>query len=459
VSVWVNVAIVIALILVEALFVAAELALVSLRETQVRALAERGRRGQRVARLVADPNRFLAAVQLGVTLTALLSSAFGAVTLSKQAGNGLQHAGLSKGFADVLGFLGVTLLITFTTLVVGELVPKRLALQRTERISMAFGPALDVIARASRPVIWLLSAATNGLVRLLGGDPSAGKEPISEDELRGLVAAHETLGFEERRILDEVFAASTRLVREVMVPRTEVTFLDAGQQVGRAVEETTELPHSRYPVVRGSVDDVVGFVHVRDLAVAGRRQTVGQLARPVTFVPSSLNVLTALSQLRRGGQHLAMVADEYGGIAGIVTLEDLIEELLGDIRDEYDPAVAGTRSMAGGDLEVDGLLNLDEFYDATGVRLPDGPYETAAGYMLQALGHLPSVGESVEVEGVRLTVRALDGRRIERVRVTPAPADDPNQPADRSGPPAAGEGLTRAPDLAGGESLEGAQLQ
>jgi putative hemolysin len=141
-------------------------------------------------------------------------------------------------------------------------------------------------------------------------------------------------------------------------------------------------------------------------------------------------VLTALSQLRREGHHLAMVADEYGGIAGIVTLEDLIEELLGDIRDEYDPAVAGTRSIVGGDLEVDGLLNLDEFREATGVALPDGPYETAAGFVLQALGHLPSVGEVVEVAGVRLTVRALDGRRIERLRVTPAP--QPVHPPDPS---------------------------
>jgi putative hemolysin len=428
-SIWANVAVVIALIVIEGLFVAAELALVSLREGQARTLAERSRRGQKVLKLVTDPNRFLASVQLGVTLTALLSSAFGAVTLSHEAARGLRSVGLAKTPADVLGFLGVTLVIIFATLVVGELAPKRLALQRTERISLLVAPALDVVARVSRPVIWLLSVCTNGLVKLLGGDPGTGKQAISEEELRGLVAAHETLGAEERRILDEVFEASTRLVREVMVPRTEVTFLDAGQQVGRAVEETSDLPHSRYPVVRGSVDDVVGFVHIRDLAVAGRRRlTVGQLARPVIAIPSTLNVLTALSQLRREGHHLAMVADEYGGIAGIITLEDLIEELLGDIRDEYDRAEAGIRTILGGDLEVDGLLNLDEFEEATGVQLPDGPYETAAGFVLQALGHLPSVGEVVEADGVRLTVRALDGRRIERLRVSPAP--EPVAPAE-----------------------------
>jgi putative hemolysin len=396
-SVWLNVAVVIVLILIEGVFVAAELALVSLREGQVRMLAGQSRRGLRVQKLVANPNRFLAAVQLGVTLTALLSSAFGAITLSDEAAKALERAGMGHTLAKVVGFLGVTLMITFVTLVIGELVPKRIALQRAERLSLNFAPALDLIARFSRPVIWLLSLSTNGIVRLLGGDPDAAKESISEEELRGLVASHEQLGLEERRILDEVFEASTRPVREVMVPRTEVTFLDAGQQVGRAVEDISDLP------------------------AAGSRLSIGQLARPVLFIPSSLTVLTALSQLRREGHHLAMVADEYGGIAGIVTLEDLIEELLGEIRDEYDLAALGIRNIVGGDLEVDGLLNLDDFCDATGVRLPDGPYETAAGYVLQALGHLPSVGEEVEVAGVRLTVTSLDGRRIERLRVALIP--------------------------------------
>ena len=348
-SVWLNVAVVVALVLVEGLFVAAELALVSLREGQARALAEQWppRAEGRQARREPQPVPRGGPARCHAHRAAVERLRRGhAVQAGRDAG--CTTPASARGCPTYWAFSGVTIVITFVTLVVGELAPKRLALQRTERISLLFAPALDLIARASRPVIWLLSACTNGLVKLLGGDPSAGKESISEEELRGLVAAHETLGVEERQILDEVFEASTRLVREVLVPRTEVTFLDAGQQVGRAFEETSELPHSRYPVVRGSVDDVVGFVHIRDLAVAGRsRLTVGQLARPVTFIPSSLNVLTALSQLRREGHHLAMVADEYGGIAGIVTLEDLIEELLGEIRDEYDPAVAGTRKRRG----------------------------------------------------------------------------------------------------------------
>ena len=417
-----NVAVVLLLILLAALFVAAETALVSLRETQVNALSSQGRRGAAVARLSEDPNRWLAAVQIGVTLTALLSSAFGAVTLSATAADALVDAGLGRTAADILSVVGVTLVIGFASLVVGELVPKRIALQRPEPVARALAPVLLRLAGFARPVIWLLSKSTDAVVRMLGGDPHAGRDSITEEELRGLVASHESLSKEERRLIDEVFAAAERQLREVLVPRTEVEFLDAGLTVTRALKQTKAAAHSRYPVIRGSADDVVGFVHIRDLVGAGRATPkVGDVAREVMRLPDTKRVLSALSEMRREGQHLALVVDEYGGTAGIVTLEDLIEEVVGDIRDEYDPASTVARTLRGGDVEVDGLLNLDEFTEQTGVELPDGPYETVAGYVMNALGHVPKVGEAVEGPGVRLKVTALDGRRIERVRVTLLP--------------------------------------
>jgi len=446
-GVLINVGIVLLLILVEGLFVAAELALVSLRESQVKAMEERGKRGRRVAKLVRDPNRFLSSVQLGVTLTALLSSAFGAVTLSDQAKNGLVRAGLGEGAARALGFLGVTLVITYVTLVVAELAPKRLALQRAEGAAQLFAPPLDRLASMVRPVIWLLSKSTDVVVRLLGGDPSVGREQISDEELRGLVASHEGLSSEERRIVDEVFAAGERSVREVMVPRTEVDFLEASATVTAALKAVGELPHSRYPVIGESQDDVVGFVHVRDLVAANRRgRKVSDVGREIKRLPETKNVLAALSEMRREGQHVAVVVDEYGGTAGIVTLEDLIEEVIGDIRDEYDSAEAASdaRQLRGGDLEVDGLLNLGEFHEATRVQLPDGPYETAAGFVISRLGHLPVVGEAVEVapagddaQPVRLTVTRLEGRRAARLRVTLLPPADSDAPPP---PPPAAEG-------------------
>ncbi len=437
-SVVLNVVIVLALIVIEGLFVAAEIALVSLREGQARAMT--GRRGAAVARLTSDPNRFLATVQIGVTLTALLSSAFGAVTLSEQAKDALVDHGMRSGLAGPIGFIGVTLLISFVTLVVGELVPKRLALQRADRTARLVSPTLNRLATAARPVIWLLSRCTDLLVRMLGGDPHTGREAITEEELRGLVAAHESLSTDERRLIDDVFAAGERSVSEVMVPRTEVTFLDAGLTVSRAAKVATESPHSRYPVVGKGQDDVRGFVHIRDLLVDGARgerdRTVGDLVREIKQLPGSKNVLAALSEMRREGHHLAMVVDEYGGTDGIVTLEDLIEEVIGDIRDEYDEARAGPSRLGGGAIEVDGRLNLDDFAEFTGLVLPDGPYETAGGFMMSALGRLPSVGDEVQRDGYTITITAVDGRRAERVRVTPPREDEAAATAEPAEPPA-----------------------
>ncbi len=303
-SVVLNVVIVLALIVIEGMFVAAEIALVTLREGQARAMT--GRRGAAVARLTSDPNRFLATVQIGVTLTALLSSAFGAVTLSEQAKDALIDHGMRSGLAGPIGFIGVTLLISFVTLVVGELVPKRLGLQRADRTARLVSPTLNRLATAARPVIWLLSRCTDLLVRMLGGDPNTGREAITEEELRGLVAAHESLSTDERRLIDDVFAAGGRSVSEVMVPRTEVTFLDAGLTVSRAAKVATESPHSRYPVIGQGQDDVRGFVHIRDLLLDGARgerdRTVGDLVREIKQLPGSKNVLAALSEMRREGQ-------------------------------------------------------------------------------------------------------------------------------------------------------------
>jgi putative hemolysin len=428
-----NLLVVLAFTLVGGTFAAAEIAIVSLRESQVKALAETGRRGQRVAKLTADPNRFLAAVQVGVTLAGFLSSAFGASRLAPPLADTLVSAGLSRGLADGLAFVLIVIFITYVSLVLGELVPKRLGLQRTEGTATALGPLVDRIAMLFRPIIWLLSKSTNAVVRLLGMDPEEQSGAITEDELRGLVAAHESLSTDERKLIDEVFAAGERQLREVMIPRTEVAFLDASTTVTRAMKLTADQPHSRYPVARDSQDDVVGFVHVRDLFMTpakARGLKVADVTRDVARLPDSKRVLPAMSDMRREGHHMAIVVDEYGGTAGIVTLEDLIEEVIGDIRDEYDQGEGDPLEFRGGEIEADGLLNLDEVHEQTGVRLPEGPYETLAGYVMACLGHVPRLGDAVEVDGHRLEVTELDGRRAARVRVTPL--EEPEQQREAS---------------------------
>jgi putative hemolysin len=426
-----NIGIVLLLIVIEGLFVAAEISLISLREGQVRALADSGRRGAAVAKLVSDPNRFLAAVQIGVTSTALLSSAFGAVTLSDTAKKALIRQGWSDGLAGATGIVGVTLAISFVTLIIGELVPKRLALQQTEATATLFGGPLNRIVSLFRPVIWLLSRSTNGVVRLLGGDPGAGREPISQEELRGLVAAHESLSSDERRLIDDVFAARERSIGEVMVPRTEVAFLESTFTISRAVKSAADTPHERYPVVGADQDDVLGFVHVRDLLFGDvdRDRTVANVTREIKKLPGTKHVLTALSEMRREGHHIAIVVDEYGGTDGIVTLEDLVEEVIGDIQDDREPDQAQPKRYSGGVVELDGKENLDEVAEVSGLELPEGPYATLGGYVMAELGRLPRPLDRVTHDGFLLDVLEVDGRRAARIRVTPPP--EPETDTDR----------------------------
>lgn len=417
-----NLGIVLVFVLVGGFFAGAEMALIALRDSQIRQF-EQSRRGERVATLARNPNRFLSAVQIGVTVAGFMSAAYGASLLAPDLSEELKDWGIPERAADPIALVTMTLFIAYLSLVFGELVPKRIALQRSAGVSRLIAPPLDRFATLVRPVIWLLSKSTDVVVRILGGDPSAQREEMTQAELRELLAGYEGLGEEERSIMDDVLNAGERQLREVMRPRTEVDFLEARAPVYKAAQSVFAMPHSRYPVTGESADDVVGFVHVRDLLnpqLAGRTVRVGELVRDIVVLPGTKPVLPAMSEMRAQGAHLAVVVDEYGGTAGIVTLEDLVEELVGDIRDEYDDALPKeTEAKASGVFDVDGLLNIEDFGEETGVELPEGPYETVAGYVTARLGRLPMVGDHVTVAGRDLEVIELDGRRVSRLRLHP----------------------------------------
>ena len=414
-----NIGLVFLFVIIGGVFAAAEIALVSLREGQVRQLAQSSKRGRTVARLANDPNRFLSAVQIGVTFAGFLSAAFGGAVLAGPLAPHLAAIGIPA--PGTVALVLVTVAISYVSIVLGELTAKRLALQRAEAFALVLGPVMDRLAWLLRPLIWLLSVSTNAVVRLLGGDPSRRAEQMSQAELRDLVASNEELGEHERAIVSEVFAAGDQMLREVMVPRTDVDFLDVRSLVREAVDLVRRRPHARYPVARGVADDVVGFVHVRDLLnpdLTGSAVRVESLVRPVMFLPGTKRVIPALTEMRDAQTHLAVVLDEYGSTAGIITLEDLIEELIGDITDEYDiPTQEPSRRLASGETDVDGRLNLEDFAEETGLRLPEGPYETIAGFVVAGLGHIPRVGEYVAYEGYRITITECDGQRVARVRV------------------------------------------
>jgi putative hemolysin len=410
------------LILLGALFVAAEIALISLRESQIKQLALRGRRGVRVANVANNPNRLLAALQVGVTVTGFLSAALGAEKLGVYVIPWLEDLGLSNKSANTTSLIGVTLIIAYFSLVFGELVPKRIALYRAEEIALASATIVNILTQLFRPVIWVLSHSTNLVLRLFGMDPKEQRSQISEEELLDLVAGHAALTEEERDIVEEVFNASERQVHEVMVPRTEVDFMDASLPVGKAIALAIEKAHSRYPVVRGSSDEVIGFIHVRDLldtSLVSSNAKIAELARNIMYLPGTKAILPALTEMRNQRQHLAIVLDEYGGTDGIVTLEDLVETLIGDIRDEYDNDEAEiSQESRTGDIEVDGLISLEDLLEEAGIELPEGPYETASGFVMNFLGRIPAVHDVVSVNGVRITVLSMEGKRAGRLLIS-----------------------------------------
>ena len=417
-----DLALVASLILLAALFVAAEIALISLRESQIRQIAGRGKRGARVAKLAENPNRFLAAAQVGVTVCGFLSAALGAEKLGGYVIPWLEEKGLSTGLSTTISIIGVTLVIAYFSLVFGELVPKRLALFRSEEISLASAGIIDVIAKIFRPVIWLLSRSTDFVVRGFGIDPKEARSQISEEELLDLVAGHAALTDEERDIVEEVFNASERQIHEVMVPRTEVDFMDASLTVGKAIELAVDRAHSRYPVIRGSSDEVIGFIHVRDLldtSLASKATKIIELVRNIMFLPGTKGILPALTEMREQGQHVAIVLDEYGGTDGIVTLEDLVECLIGDIRDEYDEDEGEVSQEARtGDFEVDGLISIADLIEQIGLEIPDGPYETASGFVMHYLGRIPKDHDVVSVNGLRITVLSMEGKRAGQLLIS-----------------------------------------
>ena len=422
-------------ILIGGVFAAAEMSLVSLRESQLKQLGTRGKRGAKVAELAASPNRFLSAVQIGVTLSGFLSAAFGGATLADFLAPVFVGWGVPEGIARPLALVAVTIAISYFAIVLGELAAKRLAMQRAEAFAMALAPLVDTIAKAVRPLIWFLGVSTNAVVRLFGGDPNAGREQVTEEEIRALVTGSQSFGVEERNIVEQLFDAGERSLREVMVPRTEVDFLAGSMPAQAALREVQGAPHSRYPVTGQTVDQVLGFLHVRDLmdlTSSTRNAPVSRLVRPVISLPETVKILHALTEMRRTNSQLAIVRDEYGGTAGIVTLEDLVEELVGEIQDEYDVAHVSIVRLSGA-MEVDGLITLEEFADRTGYELPEGPYDTVAGYWVAQRGSLPEVGDTVRVVVPQVTGRAestfdmtvtqLDGRRAARINIRPAEDD------------------------------------
>lgn len=419
---WFDVTLIAVLMVVNGMFAGSEIALISLREGQLKALERRRTwRARTVVQLARDPNRFLGTIQLGITLAGYLASATAAVTLAQPVVTALR--GLIGDAADAAGIGAVTLALAAVNLVVGELAPKRLGMQYAQGWALAAVGPLNVLAIASRPLTWLLGAATDVLVRLVGGDPHAGKEQLTPEELRELVVGHPGLSTQQRTIITGALEIRERTLREVLVPRRAVVALPADMAVMRARTVLAQAGHSRAPVVRDhELDDAVGVVHLRDLLA--ERGTVGDVVRPALELPESLHVSDALRRLRAERQQFALVIDERGGVAGIITIEDLLEEIVGEIYDETDLDILAVRRMPDGTIVIPGTFPIHDLPDID-VEIDSlrGDYTTIAGLVLARLGRIPSApGDRVEVPGWTIEVTGVGQHTITEIQLVPARA-------------------------------------
>jgi putative hemolysin len=407
------------LILLNAFFVAAEYGLVTARRTRIVELHHQGnKRARDVLRITSDPPKFIAAMQLGVTLTSL-----GIGALGEQA---LAHA-FDDVMATVIAVLLAYLILTFFHVVIGELVPKGIALGHSEGTALIVSAPVRGFFIVLRPLIWFLQRSTEVFLRLLGQQPPGAEDDVlSEAELRMLVSRstqHGEIEQQEQEMLYKVFDFADKEASDVMVPRPEVVALSIDLPPEQCLEAVMDSPYTRYPVYRNTLDDVVGILHVRDLFGALRDRgmhevKVEDLVRPAHIVPETKDLAALLTEFRRANQHMAIVVDEYGEMEGIVTLEDLLEEIVGEIEDEFDLPDESIEQVDDDTIRVDGTFPIDDFNERFHTTLPDEDYHTLAGFVFGLLGRQPEVGDDISHDGMRFDILEVEGSRINKLAVT-----------------------------------------
>jgi len=412
------------LILLNAFFVGAEYGLVTARRTRIVELHHQGnRRARDVLRITSDPPRFIAAMQLGVTLTSLAIGALGEQALSHAFGHVM---------ATLLAVLLAYLILTFLHVVIGELVPKGIALGHPEGTALAVAVPVRSFFIVFRPLIWFLERSTEVVLRWLGLQPPGAEGAVhSEAELRMLVSQsteHGEIQQQEQEMLYKVFDFADKEVSDVMVPRPQVVALSVDLPPEQALEAVMDSPYTRYPVYRETLDEIVGILHVRDLFAALMDRGIEQvqleeLLRTPYFVPETKDLASLLAEFRAQNLHMAIVLDEYGAMEGIVTLEDLLEEIVGEIEDEFDLPHDALERLDDHTVRISGTFPIDEFNEQIGTKLPEEDYHTVAGFAFHLIGRAPEAGDDVEHEGIHFRVDEVEGTRIQQLTVSLPPDD------------------------------------
>lgn len=415
------------LLLLNAFFAMAEIALVSVRKTRIRQLVEEGvPHARNVQKLLEDPTQFLATIQIGVTLVGFFASAAGAVTFAEPLAGVLSRIPLAivADHANGIAVVLVTLVIGFLSLTIGEISPKSLALQHAERISLWVAGPLTLLSYIMSPLVKITTVASNAMVRPFGGTASFAPPIMTEEELKLLVEAGEEEGVleeEEKEMIHSIFEFTDTVVRKVMVPRIDIKAVEVNEPIGELIKVIINAGHSRIPVYEESIDNIVGIVHAKDVLRAvhenGKRVSIRELMRPPYVIPENKMVDELLAEFKRNKIQMAIVVDEYGGTAGLVTIEDLLEEIVGDIMDEYDVEEPLMEVIDENTRIVDARMAIDEINEDMGLSLPEAEFDTIGGLVFGLLGKQPQQGDQVTYDSVDLIVEKTDGRRIEKVKI------------------------------------------
>lgn len=415
------------LIAVNALFAATEIAVISLNETKVRRMAEGGdRKAAKMLRMVTEPTGFLSTIQICITLAGFLGSAFAADNFSDKLVNWLindcEVSGVSPSALDTISVIIITLVLSYFTLVLGELVPKRVAMKRSESIARAVSGLMIAMTAALRPIIWLLTVSTNGVLRLCGIDPEDNAEEVSEEEIIMMLDEGEEAGSiesGEKELIKNVFSLNDTTAEDVMVHRSQVAFLKRDDARTTLLNEIAESGYSRFPVYGENIDDIVGILYAKTYLTAqsrGERCEMKDFLMPPRFVHASTHINRILLDMQREHAHMAVVVDDYGGVIGIITLEDILEELVGEIWDESDEVIENIRERPDGSYDINGSTRLSDMCESVGCSI-DSNADTVGGWVTETLGGIPASGESFECGGMLVTVEATDERRVLEVNV------------------------------------------
>lgn len=415
------------LIAVNALFAATEIAFISLNETKVRRMAEGGdRKAAKMLRMVTEPTGFLSTIQICITLAGFLGSAFAADNFSDKLVNWLINdcgvSGVSPSALDTISVIIITLVLSYFTLVLGELVPKRIAMKRSESIARAVSGLMIAMTAALRPIIWLLTVSTNGVLRLCGIDPKDNAEEVSEEEIIMMLDEGEEAGSiesGEKELIKNVFSLNDTTAEDVMVHRSQVAFLKRDDARTTLLNEIAESGYSRFPVYGENIDDIVGILYAKTYLTAqsrGERCEMKDFLMPPRFVHASTHINRILLDMQREHAHMAVVVDDYGGVIGIITLEDILEELVGEIWDESDEVIENIRERSDGSYDINGSTRLSDMCESIGCSI-DSEADTVGGWVTEMLGGIPESGESFECGGMHVTVESTDKRRVLKVNV------------------------------------------